>query len=331
VERWLTTLPFVSSLREKIRNWVNLKPCLLCPMRCHGQAADKFADHVMGRSWRVTMRSTRIGIGGACILLCTALAVASAAAQTQAAGTAGKPLALLQFTKNGEATLRPHSETAAKFATRVLAHRNGRSVRRTVAEPPAAPHALANNVDRGHRKLEKATAQARQAAAPEMPAAAAPKNVWPAADTAAPGQMSTLTPQPAMTPQPAPARATGGAVVEAASDDAGGAPSAATTTQPVANATQSLPASPPQPAAAKPVPPAPVKAAQTAAPEHQTLAETTRAAPAVRAMVATPPYEDTGPVGSASWIAHVLAALGGAFAAGAIAWFLISPASRPVG
>jgi hypothetical protein len=32
-----------------------------------------------------------------------------------------------------------------------------------------------------------------------------------------------------------------------------------------------------------------------------------------------------------SWIAHVLAALGGAFAAGTIAWFLIGPASRTIG
>lgn len=74
-----------------------------------------------------------------------------------------------------------------------------------------------------------------------------------------------------------------------------------------------------------------MKAARAAAPENLTLAETTKAAPAVRAMVATPAYEDTGSVGSVSWIAHVLAALGGAFAAGTIAWFLIGPASHTIG
>ena len=34
-------------------------------------------------------------------------------------------------------------------------------------------------------------------------------------------------------------------------------------------------------------------------------------------------HEDKNPVGSASWIAQVLAALGGAIAAGSVAWFLI--------
>jgi hypothetical protein len=51
------------------------------------------------------MLSTRIGIAGAYFLLC----VASAAAQTEAPGTAGKPLSLLPFIhKNGDAKLRPH-------------------------------------------------------------------------------------------------------------------------------------------------------------------------------------------------------------------------------
>jgi hypothetical protein len=330
VEHWLTTPPFVASLREKIRNWVNLKPRLLCPMRRRSQVADQ----VMGRLMEGTMLSTRIGIAGACFLLCAALAVAHAAAQTQAAGAAGKPLSLLQFIrKNGEAKLRPHSETAAKSATSVLAHRNERSVRRMVAESPAAPHLLASNLDSDRRKLEKPTVEAPQASAPEMPAAAAPKNVWPAADPAAATQPSILTPQPALTPQPGPASISNEAVVGSAPNEifGAGAASAATTAQPAANATRSAPASPQQPTPAKPIPPAPMKAAQATAPENQVFAETAEAAPAVRAMATTPAYQDTDPVGSASWIAHVLAALGGACAAGAIAWLLISPTSRTVG
>jgi hypothetical protein len=278
------------------------------------------------------MLRTRIGIAGACFLLCAAVAVAPAAAQTQAAGAAGKPLALLQFIhKNGKAKLRPHSETAAKSATRVLVHRNEKSGRRTVAERPSAPHVLASNLDRDRRKLEKPTVEAPQAPAPEMPAAAAPKNVWPAADPTAQGQLSIQTPEPAQTPQPA--SVTSEAVVDSAPNEivAAGAASAATTAQPAANATRSTPASPQQPVPAKPVPPAPMQAAQAAAGENQAFAETAKAAPAVRAMVAAPAYEDTEAVGSASWIAHVLAALGGAFAAGAIAWFLISPASPTFG
>lgn len=279
-------------------------------MRCHGQVVDQ----VMGQLMEGTMLSTRIGIAGACFLLCTAVAAASAAAQTDAAGAVGKPLALLQFIhKNGKAKPRPHSKTAAESATRVG---NAKSVRRTVAEPPSAPL-------RGDQTLENATVQARQAPEPEVPAAAAAKNDWPAADPAAPGQMSALTPQPAPTPQSAPAPVTNEAVAQSPHNETvAGAPSAATTAQPSANAAQFAPAGAP--------PPAPMKAAQAAAPENQTLAETARAAP-VRAMVAAPSYEDTGPVGSASWIAHVVAALGGAFAAGAIAWFLIRPASRTFG
>jgi hypothetical protein len=50
----------------------------------------------------------------------------------------------------------------------------------------------------------------------------------------------------------------------------------------------------------------------------------------VHAMIATatPAADDPSPVGSFSWILHVLAALGGAVATGALAWFLISPAPQ---
>lgn len=46
-------------------------------------------------------------------------------------------------------------------------------------------------------------------------------------------------------------------------------------------------------------------------------------APAAQAVLSAPVVDDKNPVGSASWIAQVLAALGGAAAAGAVAWFLI--------
>jgi hypothetical protein len=56
------------------------------------------------------------------------------------------------------------------------------------------------------------------------------------------------------------------------------------------------------------------------------------AAPAAQTALSAPVHEDgsqnQGPVGSASWFAQVLAALGGAFAAGTVAWFLIG--SGPV-
>lgn len=232
------------------------------------------------------MRRTRIGIAGASILLCGALGVASAAAR----GTAGKPLALLQFMhKKGNAKLRSHS--AAR-----------RTVRRPVAARPSAPHAL------GPNREPEATVAARQAPVPQS--ATAPQNAGPEA-RAAPAP--TSIPQPALTAPPGPAAAISKAGV-----------AAATAVQRAADATQSQPARPP--AAAKPAPPAPMKAARSAAPENRIWAETT--APAVGTMVAAPGAEDARAVGSASWIARVLAALGGAGAAGAIAWILIGPTSR---
>ena len=52
------------------------------------------------------------------------------------------------------------------------------------------------------------------------------------------------------------------------------------------------------------------------------------AAPAAQTVLAAPLHRDASTVGSASWIAQVMAALGGAIAAGAVAWFLIG--SGPV-
>ncbi len=49
------------------------------------------------------------------------------------------------------------------------------------------------------------------------------------------------------------------------------------------------------------------------------------AATPVQTVLAVPVHDDAGPVGSASWIAQVLAALGGAVAAGVTAWFMIGP------
>ncbi len=49
--------------------------------------------------------------------------------------------------------------------------------------------------------------------------------------------------------------------------------------------------------------------------------------PAKQVMVATAEPQNPNPVGGPTWIVHVLAALGGAIAAGAFTWFLINPLS----
>ena len=55
-------------------------------------------------------------------------------------------------------------------------------------------------------------------------------------------------------------------------------------------------------------------------------ADSSSAADALSAMAANPPVAQTpAPIGTLSWIAQVLAALGGAVAAGSVAWILIGP------
>ena len=68
----------------------------------------------------------------------------------------------------------------------------------------------------------------------------------------------------------------------------------------------------------------PVNSSDLAAPPEATpSAQATIAEAASQTVLAAPVHRDTSPVGSASWIAQVLAAFGGAVAAGAVAWFLI--------
>ncbi len=64
-------------------------------------------------------------------------------------------------------------------------------------------------------------------------------------------------------------------------------------------------------------------AARTAAPSP-----IVEAAPQSVPAKAAPPQGDAREVSNASWIAQVLAALGGAIAAGSLAWFLIGPAPQ---
>ena len=64
-------------------------------------------------------------------------------------------------------------------------------------------------------------------------------------------------------------------------------------------------------------------AAATKPPSHVADAE-----PASKAVVIARAGLDPSPVGSASWIAKILAALGGAVAAGSLAWFLIGSAPQ---
>jgi len=157
-----------------------------------------------------------------------------------------------------------------------------------------------------HARTHRALAAGRSRHLPTQAAtAAAAASIWPAADTARPADIAALAPAP----QPASAFAepvaeavpneivVGGQTVQVASPDA---------VNPLDLAADDQDA-----------------AAKAATPSYIVQPE-----PVSQALVATSAPQDASPIGSASWIAQVLAALGGAVAAGSVAWFLIGSAPQ---
>jgi hypothetical protein len=224
-----------------------------------------------------------------------AVTIGSAAAQEQP--SAGKPLQLLQFARHAvrheaKAPLHPHAATVERLAKHA-------EVKRHIATKTVAKH----------RKLFASVHHPRVAEAPPAPqpaqpaAAAAQPAVWPAVDSAAPVGIAIPAP-------PAAARIVKTEpVVSDTSDAIVTDNKVAQAAPPPPEATAPKVAADPHPAAA---PPAPDKSAA--------------AAPAARAMIVRPAGPDADakkPVGSTPWLLQVLAALGGALTAGAVAWFFI--------
>jgi hypothetical protein len=236
------------------------------------------------------MRLARIVTTGALVAAVLGAAIASAAAQS-AAQPSGAPLPLLQFSqKKTKATPPAHPKIAAKSEHKPVAKRLVVARRPTAARPQA---------------VAAAPQTPEPAAANALPANAQPTNMWPTTGTIAPGMTGTLAP-----PQPGPAVSTVSVVQTSPNEIVSGGHAVQVT-------------SPDQ-----------INAADLAADNHEqtanTAASTDPASPqpvatATVARVETP--EMPTPVGSASWFAQVLAALGGALAAGVVAWFLIRPAA----
>lgn len=251
------------------------------------------------------MLNIRIVATGTLVAAALSLAVVGAAAQSTQ--SAGKPLPLLQFfQQKSKAKPAPHQRLAAKAKRKTAAER--RIAKRMIA----AQH--------------EAVAQA-----PQTPTAtaAAPENIWPAAASATPGAIATLAPP--QTPAQMPASVSTEKVVETDPNEivSGGhivqlsSPDQVNAIDLAADDHQKAP--PPAASAA----PAESSAAKSAPAESAVAASTAAASTAaVHALVARAAVQSPNPpspVGSASWIAQVLAALGGAIAAGALAWFLIKP------
>jgi hypothetical protein len=252
------------------------------------------------------MARIRIAAMGASCLLVLAATLGSAEAQT-----AGSPLPLLQI-DHAKTAVNPHHKAAARIA-------------RTKSADKPAPRHIARRV---HAKTRVADAGRDLPAPPATPPQSAPQNdsqnMWPAPAAAAAGNVAAPS---------------GSSLPEGVTPVApAAAPTTTVVTEPVVdsnpngilNGGHAVPAALPAavtPAASAPTPPP--ATAQPAAPSASASVKVAAAAPVapnptVRAMLFEP--STPGPVGSASWLAHVLAALGGAIAAGAVAWLLIRPA-----
>jgi hypothetical protein len=229
------------------------------------------------------------------IVVITAIAVVlslgGAHAQTATSEPVGKPLALL-------AGLRPPHESKATVHGRA-AHRATKKTaakkthpaltRKIAAEHTGAAHTR-HVAAKNHKHRERSVAVAAPAAAPPAQTAPIPKpaNDGPVADAMLPvDAASTPVPQTAATDDSSPnALAVNGETVKVNSPDQ-------------------------------------VNSLDLAASQAATPSAHADAQPASETVLAAPVLRDTSAVGSASWIAQVLAALGGAIAAGAVAWFLI--------
>jgi hypothetical protein len=284
----LTAPLFIRYLREKIRNCATLRSRLLCPI----------ADKSWVTEW--VMPRIRVVCVGLVAAMAIALALGGARAQTAPNAPVGKPLALL-------AGLRPPHEAshavhpkAAHVAIRKTAARKSHHVK-TAAEH--GRHVAARKFARQRHEASEPAGTA-SAFAEEPPAQATPAGIEPGG-AAAPADGMT-----APTPTVAPVS---GPVSENAPSPSG--PSL----DPTAVKVQMLRIAAPN----QDTGPAP--GAQQDAPPLAASNDAAVAPPpaAPQTVLAAPLHRDTSPVGSASWIAQVLAAFGGAVAAGAVAWFLI--------
>ena len=237
----------------------------------------------------------RIGIvwGGLVTAMAVALAVNSAVARSATSEQAGKPLALL-------AGLRPPHESKhsvhAKTAHATIERTAAKKTRRARMAAAHTRHISAGKIAKnGHKHRERAVTASAFAEEPPAPAAEnlVPRRDWPAVNTVSPAE-ATAT--------PAPQTAT-------ANDDAN--PSTVRVDGQTVRVDE----------------PGQINSLDLAAKNDEMPAATPTSRPdaaaAAPTALATPAHRDTSPVGSASWIAQVLAALGGAVAAGAVAWFLI--------
>ena len=242
----------------------------------------------------------RIRVVGAGLVagIAVALALSGARAQTATSEQAGKPLALLAGlrpphetkaqTKADETKARVHAKAAHRSVERTAARKTHRKFARKVAAGRTRHVALQR-----HKHRERSIAAAISAPAQAAPNAP-PANDRPVADAPTAVAVSPAPETAAANDNADPGAMVGnGQTVQVDTSDQVNSP----------DQVNSLDLAAPVAAAA-----ADDRADAAAAPET---------------VLTAPVHRDAAAVGSASWIAQVLAACGGAVAAGAVAWFLI--------
>jgi hypothetical protein len=251
-----------------------------------------------------TVLSVRIVTTSAVFL---ALAAANASAQTATADPPDKPLPLLQIFQQKDGTaVQPHR--GARFVKRKFART------RLANRKPVAMHHAFMEVPPQPRPAQPATTTDAT-------------SIWPAPDVTLPG-LEGLTPDP---------------MAAASTNNEPIAPSATPAkpdeVQAAASHTVQVAPQVTTPTSAQATTPSIVKIAQADAVSTTDVAvdlshdadnsarpnDPVATVPVQHTMRATTELQNPNPVGSTTWIAHVLAALGGAIAAGTIAWWLISP------
>jgi hypothetical protein len=239
---------------------------------------------------------------------------------------------------------RVHKASAEARAERVKAEIAARLPSRArTRTPPVATHMATASQEKTVQPVLTAPASPSPAvtakatpAVTRVAAATQPQALWPAPDAATTSAIVNAPApvgNPALGPQPTAGSVATETVIDAVPNEIMGNAHAVETPN-FKSATPKLPDPPkvgssaPQPVTRTAQPSPPVSASSPASARSSGALHVANAAPepVVHAMVARPSPAQTSPVGSASWIAQVLAALGGAIAAGVVAWFLIRPA-----
>ena len=245
------------------------------------------------------MLGIRVACTGFVAAIAVALALGSAQAQSATSEQAGKPLALL-------AGLRPpHDSKHSVHAKTAHATRKKTADKKSRHAKVAVAHASHSSTRKTANSEHRDRAVAASAFAEEPPAQAAPDaaptrdwsavNSAPAANSvAAIGSATTVAPPPESMPPGV---------------DAGLNPTEVKIQTVKITALDQADARDPTVNHAAPAAATPSDDSADASPQQTALV--------------APVHRDESAVGSASWIAQVLAALGGAVAAGAVAWFLI--------